>query len=176
MNSVAPYDMSLTAVLQVTLLSGLSFLMVSTYISYKFLANFPGPFLARFTKLWYAKSIVQENAHKVFDDLIKKYGEISILETLSLTNSSSGHFVRIAPDILVTDDADLFIKVNAVKSPYRRSPSYNAAAFDPRTHNTVSTLDEGVHATLRSKVGFAVCYVFLIIGDSIDTASILAKI
>ncbi|KAK5319343.1 hypothetical protein LTR70_004962 [Exophiala xenobiotica] len=72
--------------------------------------------------------------------------------TRLLTDVALGSVVRIAPNVLVTYDTDLIRKMNAVRSPYRRSDWFKAFKFDADRENVFSETDTEKHAKMRSKV------------------------
>jgi hypothetical protein len=67
-----------------------------------------------------------------------------------------GSLARIGPNDLVTDDPALMRRMNAVRSPYRRSDWYIGMRFDPSRDNVESQMDEEKHAELRSKMAAGV--------------------
>jgi len=83
-----------------------------------------------------------------------------------LTNT--GRLVRIAPNTLLTDDPDLIRRMNAVRSPYRkstvcsvlepkppdltRSQWYEMTDFAPDRHHIFSETNEERHAQLRNQM------------------------
>lgn len=64
----------------------------------------------------------------------------------------AGSTVRIAPHFLITADPDLLKKMNAVRGTFTRSEWYTALRLHPTRDNITSTIDEGVHASIRSKM------------------------
>lgn len=58
--------------------------------------------------------------------------------------------------MLVTDDPALMRKMNAVRSPYRRSDWYTGLRFDPTRDNVLSQMDEDTHTELRTKMAIGV--------------------
>lgn len=76
---------------------------------------------------------------------------ITMAHVLDCSPSYLGSPLRIAPDLLVTDNADLIRHMNAPSSKWRRSAWYEAMRLDPRHDNVFSTRDEGLHAELRAK-------------------------
>lgn len=96
------------------------------------LRNVPGPFLARFSRLWYLIHILKGNWEKVDVELHRRYGKTDLLSTgLERTGLMyvvcmyvfAGPIVRIAPNEYSIDDVDAvrviyglgtrFTKVNA---------------------------------------------------------------
>ena len=64
--------------------------------------------------------------------------------------------MRIGPNDLVTNDAELLRKMWAVRSPYRKGPFYQAVRFDPTKDNLISMRDDEAHNTLRAKMATGV--------------------
>jgi hypothetical protein len=63
-----------------------------------------------------------------------------------------GHLVRIGPSEVVTDDPEVIRRINAVRSPYKRSNWYDATAFDHSRNHVFSERDEAKHAELRNQM------------------------
>ncbi|KAI5370781.1 putative cytochrome P450 [Septoria linicola] len=76
-------------------------------------------------------------------DLMAQYNELS---------KKYGPLVRVAPNTLITSDADVIRKMSAVQSPYRRSMAYYAMRLNPGKDHVFSTLDENMHNSLRKKM------------------------
>jgi hypothetical protein len=68
----------------------------------------------------------------------------------------TGPLARIAPNILMTNDASLVKRMNAVRSPYTRSIWYNCIKLHPKRDNIVSYRDEQIHQRLRSQMSHGV--------------------
>ncbi len=86
--------------------------------------------------------------------LLRSYGR----EGFSQSGSSPvGSVARIGPNDLVTDDADLLIKMSAVRSPYSKSETYSGTQFDPELNHVFSERDEARHLELRRKLTPGVC-------------------
>ena len=64
--------------------------------------------------------------------------------------------MRIGPNDLVTNDAELLRKMWAVRSPYRKGPFYQAVRFDPTKDNLISMRDDDAHNVLRAKMATGV--------------------
>jgi len=70
----------------------------------------------------------------------------------TLTDVPPGSLVRIGPNDLVTDDADILRRMNALRSPYVRSDWYNATAFSHELNHAFCETDERRHNELRNKL------------------------
>lgn len=107
-----------------------------SYYSWRRLAHIPGPSLCGFTQLcqlyWIAKG--QPAAH---------YGEVC---------AEYGKLVRVAPNQLVTGDAEQWRKMGAIKSSYIRSNFFIAARFREGEDSVLSMRDEKAHTELRAKL------------------------
>ena len=78
----------------------------------------------------------------------------------TLTCHNLGSVARIGPNDLVTDDADLLIRMSAVRSPYSKSETYSGTQFDPELNHVFSERDETRHLELRRKLTPGVIAVF----------------
>lgn len=58
----------------------------------------------------------------------------------------------------LTCDIDLFKKMNAVRSPYRKSNWYKAFKFDADRENLMSEMNEENHVKMRNRVAAGVRY------------------
>lgn len=63
-----------------------------------------------------------------------------------------GPLVRVAPNTVITSDADALRRISAPRSPYRRSMNYYAMRLNPGKDHIFSTRDEKVHDDLRRKM------------------------
>jgi hypothetical protein len=69
----------------------------------------------------------------------------------------SGPIARVAPNHLITSDADFWATINAVRSPYRRAPwYYHAARFEPGKDNVFTECDNDKHDARRKKMAAGV--------------------
>src|SRR2546430_255066 len=73
---------------------------------------------------------------------------------------AEGPVVRISQNDLITDDPEIFLRINAVRSPYSRSEFYAGARLDPYRDNIISCRDEVKHQELRTKMAAGVCRIF----------------
>lgn len=64
-----------------------------------------------------------------------------------------GPIARIAPNHLITSDPDFWVRINAVRSPYKRAPwYYHAARFEPGKDNVFTECDNDRHDARRKKM------------------------
>ncbi|KAF2431683.1 cytochrome P450, partial [Tothia fuscella] len=106
-------------------------------ISYRRLSHIPGPTIAGWSRLWMVRANTSGRNHTFLYDAILKYGSL----------------VRIGPNHLLTSDPELIRRMQAPRSPYRRSIWYTTFRFKPRADNIISVVDEDVHNELRRKMG-----------------------
>ncbi|KAL8729758.1 MAG: hypothetical protein Q9181_004886 [Wetmoreana brouardii] len=111
-------------------------LVIQTLTDYSRLQHFKGPWLARFTKLWMMKHTYQGDMHVAVADACEKYGPL----------------VRIGPNDLVTNDADLLRRMSAIRSPYTKSEWYSGTQFDRSMNHVFSERDEARHRDLRNRM------------------------
>ncbi|KAF1837310.1 pisatin demethylase [Decorospora gaudefroyi] len=101
------------------------------------LRHFAGPATTGFSWLWHSKAVLSRQAPSYYGEVCEKYGPIA----------------RIAPNHLITSDPDYWARINAVRSPYRRSPwYYHAARFEPGKDNVFTDCDNDSHDARRKKM------------------------
>jgi len=113
-----------------------AYYLVSSIRAWHRLRHFKGPPLGSFSYLWMAYSAVSGKAWKLHADNAEKYGS---------------PFVRIGPNVLITDDAEMVRRMNAARSPYKRDTWYYAFRTNPYSHSSLSTIDDGLHNELKTK-------------------------
>ncbi len=69
----------------------------------------------------------------------------------------TGPLVRVGPNELITGDPDILRKIQAIRSPYRRSNWYDALRIDPTHNNVLSERNDEKHNALRAKMAAGVC-------------------
>jgi len=104
--------------------------------SYRRLSHIKGPWLAQFSQFWLLNTIYQQKAHYVFNNVRKKYGKIA----------------RIGTNMLITCDIDLFTRMNAVRSSYKRSEWYLGFRLAPGIDNVGSLRNEKEHTKRRAQM------------------------
>ncbi|PVH84007.1 cytochrome P450 [Cadophora sp. DSE1049] len=115
----------------------------SSYLQYRRLGAFKGPWLAAWTDLWFAKCTVgigPEN-HLLLSNICEEYGVLA----------------RMGPNSLVTTSPELITRMNAARSPYLKGDWYDGLAMPPGQHNIFSQRDEEMHSRRRAQMadGFA---------------------
>lgn len=94
------------------------------------LRDVQGPWLARFTRFWYARSVYSRQGHKINLDLHKKYGPI----------------VRIAPNEYSIDDLEASKIIYRSRDPLVKTPRYAGWGLPNAEPSTFTTLDNAHHA------------------------------
>jgi hypothetical protein len=90
--------------------AGLAFIYVVKYFiavirQYYRLSHIKGPWATGWSRWFIIKSTAKNALHLEFAKAIKQYG----------------HLVRISPNTLLTNDPELIRRMNAVRSPYKKS-------------------------------------------------------
>ncbi|KAF5520379.1 Cytochrome P450 monooxygenase lolP1 [Colletotrichum aenigma] len=111
-------------------------LTVMNYRSWNRLRHIPGPPGAAFSKWWMLRNTLGGQMHLALKRACDDYGPV----------------VRIGPNDLVTNDAELLRRMWAVRSPYRKGAWYQAVRFDPTRDNIISMRNDHDHNELRAKM------------------------
>lgn len=120
----------------VLLVALISYICIGSAVNYRKLTAFKGPPLAAFSRLWLWRQSLGQRSHLAQKEALEKYGSP----------------VRIGPNLLVTDDPDLFRHMNAPRSRWTRGTWYDGMKMDPRMNNILSERDERKHADMRAKM------------------------
>lgn len=87
---------------------------------------------------------------------VRKVRYVSRCEEWYMTRCSHysvGPIARIAPNHLITSDPELWTRINAVRSPYKRSSwYYHAARFETGKDNVFTECDNDRHDARRKKM------------------------
>lgn len=114
----------------------LLYILVDRIIVYHRLSHIPGPIFAPLSRLpLFLISAGGSLSHDCLD-LTRKYGPLC----------------RIGPNHVLTSSPDLLRRMNAPRSPYRRSAWYGAVRAKPRIDTMLSTRSEAKHSELRRKM------------------------
>ncbi|ORY58096.1 cytochrome P450 [Pseudomassariella vexata] len=113
--------------------------IISAVTAWHRLRSVPGPFLAKFSYLWLARTAVGGRQYQINRDLGKKYGPL----------------VRVGPNELSTDDPEVIRMINAVRSPYGKDPWYLAARWNPYQDNLFTLIDNNAHDKFKSRTASA---------------------
>lgn len=111
---------------------GVLLLLVSTvrrYIAYRKLRAFKGPPVAAWTNMWLAKQIARNNRLHAEQEAMKKYGSP----------------LRVAPNLLVTDDPELMRHMSAPRSGWTRGGWYDGVKFGSKMNSVFSERNEKIH-------------------------------
>lgn len=109
------------------------------YIVYRRLSHIPGPATWGLS-IW---------------PLFRLHQDGDIYHGLAKLSDKYGPLVRIAPNTLLTNDADLVRRMNAPRSPYTRSDWYLAMRLIPGQDNVLSVLTDKEHDERRKKMAAA---------------------
>jgi hypothetical protein len=94
--------------------------------------------------------------HLDIQEVCEKYGMLDLRLIALVANykliDSVGSIARIGPNLLVTSDREIWRRIQAVRSPYRRSDWYIGMRFDPSRDNLESQRDDAKHTALRAKM------------------------
>lgn len=118
------------------LLAQLTFWVPFLYRYRQTLSNVPGPRLARWSRLWIAKTLATGRSHEIWVEVNAKYGSIA----------------RIGPNHIITDDPEITRRILAARSGYVRGPWFDSVRIDPHIPNIVSERDVRKHAAIRAKL------------------------
>ncbi|KAK3938622.1 cytochrome P450 [Diplogelasinospora grovesii] len=110
--------------------------LVSSVYSWYRLRHIPGPFLGSFSYTWIAKTAL---GGRTGYELLRQ-------------QKKAGSLLRVAPNYLLTDDPQVFRKVNAARGAYHRDGWYGATRVDPRQDHLISILDTAEHDRMKAKV------------------------
>ncbi|KAK4690313.1 hypothetical protein P7C71_g6448, partial [Lecanoromycetidae sp. Uapishka_2] len=103
------------------------------------LRSVPGPFLAKFTRLWLAKAIASRKFDQINIELHRKYGPV----------------VRIAPNEYSIDDPDAANIIYRSRDQLLKSPRYSAWGLPPPAEPNMLTTLSIEHHSKRRREGAA---------------------
>ncbi|KAI0413510.1 pisatin demethylase [Xylaria grammica] len=89
--------------------------LLSSIITWYRLRHVPGPFLAKFSYVWLARTAQGARLYYVHRDLCRKYGPL----------------VRVGPNELTTDDPEILRRMANVRGSYGKDPWYQGTRFNP---------------------------------------------
>lgn len=119
----------------------LTYLTVTTFLSWYRLRHIPGPFLASLSYLWIARIAAGGRQFWVYRDMPRQY--------------QNAPLIRVGPNELSTDDPEVIRRINGVRSNYARDPWYLAARFDPYHDNVFTILGADAHDRFKAKIAGA---------------------
>ncbi|KAI0429343.1 pisatin demethylase [Xylaria sp. FL1042] len=111
--------------------------LLSSIVAWYRLRHVPGPFLAKFSYLWLARTAQGARQYYVHRDLCRKYGPL----------------FRVGPNELTTEDPEILTRMSAVRGSYGKDPWYTGSRFNPWYF---STLDMSVHDKMKSQIGASI--------------------
>ena len=152
----------LTALPVTALTLWLTWYVSTSVISYRRLRHIPGPTIASLSSWWWIRAAVSGEGHLALADVCTQYGMFtSGLRSESELINALGDIARIGPNTVVTCDADLIRKMNALRgSTYTRGKWYKAFKLDAQRENLFTELDEEKHANMRARISPGVCTLF----------------
>ena len=126
----------LPAVLLIPVVAKLSFWV--GFIFYRIFKDdsIPGPSLAKFSRLWLARTLATGDSSKIFADTNLRYGSIA----------------RIAPNKVLIDDPNTIREILGTGSRYVRAPWFDTLRVNPHMTTVVSERDPRKHKHLRYKL------------------------
>ncbi|WYZ43292.1 hypothetical protein EsH8_VI_000991 [Colletotrichum jinshuiense] len=111
-------------------------LLISRFRDHARLRHIPGPSWAAWTDIWLIRNQLSGRLNFTLQDLNNKHGSV----------------VRIAPNWVLCGDGAEVRRIWAVRSPWKRGYWYRGLRIDPYRDSTISTMDDKVHDSLRSKL------------------------
>ncbi|KAI0855716.1 cytochrome P450 [Xylaria cubensis] len=114
----------------------LSYVVLSTFLSWFRLRKFKGPLLASLTHLWIAHVNYSGKALDYYMNARKKY---------------KTPLLRVAPNTLMTDDPEVVRQMNTARNGYARSQWYDSFRLDPYVHNMFSSRDLTYHDDIKNR-------------------------
>lgn len=111
--------------------------LITTITQWYRLRKFPGPTSAAFSTFWLARTLLTGRSPYIHADLVKKHKH---------------PFIRIAPDILMTDDPTVHRHMNGAQAGYVKAPWYSSLRTDAYTHSMFSARDVAFHDDVKAKV------------------------
>jgi hypothetical protein len=135
-----------------------AFFAIGRIRQYLRLRHFGGPTTTGFSWLWHSRAVISGQSPKYYGEVCEKYGTLDTSTPCKKARTNlTGPIARIAPNHLITSDPDFWARINAVRSPYRRSPwYYHAARFEPGKDNVFTDCDNDSHDARRKKMTSAV--------------------
>jgi hypothetical protein len=112
------------------------FFLAATFITWRRLRHFPGPFLSGVSYYHLYKACRSGKGYLKWYDL----------------NNTYGPMVRIGPEEVLTDDPEIIRHMSSARSVYRRSKWYDAIKINPHAENLGNTRDIAAHDKLKAKM------------------------
>lgn len=134
-----------------------------SYIQYRRLSAFNGPWLAGWTDLWFAKAAFGTNQCAVLAEVCEKYGTYHVSRCMrsQVLTITPGSIARIGLNTLVTSSPDLIMRMSAARSPYTRGDWYAASRIPPGQDNIFTLQDDEKHGRRKAQMADGVRKAFL---------------
>jgi len=114
-----------------------AFFAIGRIRQYLRLRHFAGPRTTGLSWLWHSRAVIGGQSPRYYGEVCEKYGPIA----------------RIAPNHLITSDPEYWARINAVRSPYKRSSwYYHSARFETGKDNVFTDCDNDSHDARRKKM------------------------
>jgi hypothetical protein len=91
---------------------------------------------------------------------------INLEKEKTLADVAAGNLARIAPNILLMSDPELYFKINGARSRYTKSPRYLGNKLEADNDNVFSGIDEAINTKKRHRLAFGVSYEFQLETDT----------
>lgn len=114
----------------------LSYLAVSTFLTWYRLRSFPGPFLASFSYLWLLRADISGDNGRIRHEMSKKYGPVT----------------RIGPRELLVSDIDQIKRSTGARGTYKRSVWYRDTRVNPYHPMVFNLMDTAEHDRRKAKL------------------------
>lgn len=111
--------------------------LITTLTTWYRLRKFPGPPGASISTFWLARTMLTGKSPYIHAELVKKHQH---------------PFIRIAPDILMTDDPSVHRHMNGAQNGYVKAPWYSSLRTDAFTHSMFSSRDVAFHDDVKARV------------------------
>lgn len=114
-----------------------AYFLTTTIVTWYRLRKFPGPRLASVSTFWLARTALTGRAPFIHAALVEKHAH---------------PFIRIAPDILMTDDPTVHRHMNGAQAGYVKAPWYSSLRTDAYTHSMFSSREVAYHDDVKARV------------------------
>lgn len=124
-----------------------------SYLAYARLRHFPGPRLARWTRIPYILWHAGAEVHIKFGDINETYGMVPpLIQSSRWLSNQSGPIAVVAPGVLLTSDVELMRRMAAPRSKYKRNVWYMAFRFNPDRDHIGCERDNEAHGERKMKL------------------------
>jgi hypothetical protein len=119
--------------------AALCYYITSSFLAWRRLHEFNGPFLSHFSYLWLMRTLGSGSMGERFAAASQQYG------------SGPSSTIRIGPNELITSDPEVIRRMSAARSRYTRSSWYRLNTIDRYEDSMFSTLDTAAHDRLKAQ-------------------------